>query len=80
MTHALKCWPDYFRPLALGLKTFEWRKNDRAYKVGDILVLREYDPDRDFYSGDSVTRRVTFVMGDAFEMPTGYVVLGLGQP
>lgn len=43
-THELKCWPQYFRYVAEGLKNFEIRKNDREFKVGDRLTLREFTP------------------------------------
>jgi hypothetical protein len=44
-THVLKCWPAYFGPVAEGLKTWEYRKDDRPYAVGDVLCLREWDPE-----------------------------------
>jgi hypothetical protein len=45
MQHELKIWPQYFEPVAQGLKTFEVRKNDRAYQAGDTVVLREWNPE-----------------------------------
>lgn len=42
--HDLKTWPEYWRDVASGLKTVELRHNDRDYKEGDILVLREWVP------------------------------------
>lgn len=46
--HVLKTWPPYFRQTQLGQKTFELRKNDRDYKEGDLLILREYMPDNGY--------------------------------
>jgi len=43
-THDLKCWPGPFAAVASGLKTFEIRKDDRPYAVGDTLILREWCP------------------------------------
>lgn len=40
--HLLKAWPQFFNPVYSGQKPFEIRKNDRNFKVGDILVLREF--------------------------------------
>ncbi|ANL35319.1 DUF3850 domain-containing protein [Rhizobium phaseoli] len=49
--HILKCWPDEFQAIRAGRKPFEYRKNDRDYKVGDTLLLREFDPAGGFYTG-----------------------------
>lgn len=40
--HELKVVPPYFDALVSGGKTFEVRKNDRAYQRGDVLKLREW--------------------------------------
>lgn len=42
--HTLKVVPPYFDALVSGSKTFEVRKNDRAYQAGDVLRLREWHP------------------------------------
>jgi hypothetical protein len=44
MKHDLKIWPQYFVEVAAEQKTFEIRKNDRDYQVGDVLRLREWEP------------------------------------
>ena len=41
MQHELKVDPDVFSELVTGRKTFELRYNDRNFKVGDTLRLRE---------------------------------------
>jgi len=43
--HKLKLHPNYFDAVANGIKTFEIRKDDRDYKVGDTLHLYEFDPE-----------------------------------
>lgn len=40
--HELKIWPPYYREVVNGVKTFEVRKYDRDFRVGDILILKEY--------------------------------------
>lgn len=44
VVHELKIWPSYFEAVLNGTKTFEIRKDDRQFSVGDILVLMEYEP------------------------------------
>ena len=42
--HELKIWPNEFKDTCSGKKTFEVRKNDRCFKIGDMLILREFVP------------------------------------
>lgn len=83
--HDLKCWPEFFHDLAVGTKAFELRKNDRDYRVGDLLRLREWDPETKVYTGRETTRRVTYMLehrsgaGCAadFGLKDGYAILSL---
>lgn len=43
--HDLKCWPPFFGLIQNGIKRADVRKNDRDYRVDDLLLLREYLPD-----------------------------------
>lgn len=56
--HELKTFPEYFLPMNLGNKTFEVRKNDRDFKIGDILQLREWDGKK--YTGKYTYREITY--------------------
>ena len=40
--HELKTWEQPFRDIVCGNKTHEVRKDDRNFKVGDVLVLRQW--------------------------------------
>lgn len=40
--HELKIFPQYFEEVLNGNKTFELRKDDRGFEVGDILILKEF--------------------------------------
>ena len=39
--HYLKCETEYYQEVEKGNKTFELRKNDRNYKVYDMIYLKE---------------------------------------
>jgi len=49
--HHLKSWPQFFHPIRHGSRTHELRRNDRDFAVGDLLVLHEYDPQAQRYTG-----------------------------
>lgn len=84
MTHALKTWPQYFKDIQEGRKTFELRKDDRGYNVGDILVLQEFDVDGEapLLTGNECTRKVNYILRDAkqFGLMDGYCIMGLVTP
>lgn len=75
--HDLKCWPAYYSQVRDGRKQFELRKNDRNYKIGDLLILREWEPKIKDYTGYSVTAVVTCIVSDDAFLQPGYVALGI---
>lgn len=78
-THELKVWPEYFSAIWHGRKTFEFRDNDRGFAVGDRLILCEWDPQTQKYTGDKLARSVTYTLeGPAFGLPEGKIILALG--
>jgi len=79
MTHALKCWPEYFKALDSGEKTFELRKDDRPFTVGDKIILQEYEPKSEKYTGEELTFTISYILRDAskFGLKPGYCILGL---
>lgn len=77
-THELKTWPTYFNAVMNGIKPFEVRKFDRAFKIGDVLLLREYNPNDETYTGAVCTRRIDYILkGGQFGIEEGFCVLGL---
>lgn len=76
--HKLKVWPEYFEALIDGTKTAEVRKDDRDYKVGDLLHLREWNPETESYTGREAAARVTHLVRGP-HVPDGYVLLSLGR-
>lgn len=81
--HDLKVWPEFFDALVDGRKSFEIRKNDRGYQKGDTLLLREYAPGPDEYTGRELRRHVMYILsgddplGYAFGLRSGFVAMGL---
>jgi hypothetical protein len=75
--HELKTWPDFFNAAKDGLKTFEYRKNDRNFQVGDLLHLREYDPGFNTYTGRSVLFEVSYIFKDFPGLPPDYCVMAI---
>ena len=51
MTHALKTDPGFYKSITEGVKTFDVRRYDRPFKVGDKLLLQEYNQETEKYSG-----------------------------
>jgi hypothetical protein len=78
--HELKCWPEYFAQIVNDTKTFEIRKDDRGFQVGDFLRLREWEPEVEQYSGRECTRQIVYIMGHSAIGPllaSGYVCMSL---
>jgi hypothetical protein len=59
--HEVKSWPLLFREIVSERKTHELRINDRNYKVGDILHLKEFDPETGKYSGRDAKAKITYI-------------------
>ena len=75
MIHELKIHPDFFKSVISGEKTFEIRKNDRPFKVGDMLALNEWDWNA--YTGRSCLVYVDFIMNSPEYVKEGMVVMSI---
>jgi len=79
MTHELKTWPDFYAKVRSGEKPFEVRKNDRDFKVGDVLHLHEWSPEKG-YSGNSMQIEITYILNDSkWGILPGTVIMGLSR-
>ena len=77
-THQLKTWPEYFASIIDGTKMFEVRKADRSFKVGDTLLLREWLPHVEGYTGREARRNVDYVLdGGQFGIEPGFCVMSI---
>ena len=88
--HEVKCWPEFFKQIVAGIKPFDLRRNDRDYKVGDFLKLKEWNPDTGEYTGEVCTKRIVCVLAATGPTPEplpqpkwglerGYCILGLAN-
>lgn len=56
-----KTWPKYFQLILDGKKTYDMRIADFECEEGDILVLREWNPEKKEYTGRVLEKEVTYV-------------------
>ena len=77
MQHELKILRKYFVKVTLQKKKFELRKDDRDYKIGDTLILKEWNGEE--YTGNYATRIITYILRDCPEygLKKGYVILSI---
>ncbi len=80
--HELKTWLEYFELISTGQKTFEVRRNDRDFQVGDLLILREWNQYQGIYTGRYVIKVITYIMrGDNDFLPLGdMVIMAINNP
>lgn len=57
-----KLWPERFQQVLDGKKKSDIRLADFEAKPGDLLVLREWDPEKEDYSGRILEKEITSVV------------------
>ncbi|PGQ52656.1 DUF3850 domain-containing protein [Bacillus cereus] len=72
MLHNLKINKEFFSPVVEQIKTFEIRRNDRGFQVGDKIVLNEWDNKNKEYTGEKVNGEITYITD--YEQKENYVV------
>jgi hypothetical protein len=84
MTHVLKIWPVYYSEIIAGRKRFEIRFEDgRKFAVGDTLLLREWDREREpeqFTGRQCDVEVLSILRGPNSWMPAGMVVMSITTP
>jgi ParB family chromosome partitioning protein len=82
MKHRIKIGQEFLTHILEGKKTFEVRKNDRDYQVGDTIYFMPLENDRkvdvyaDGYKGQDFT---ILYVHQGLGMQEGYCVLGIKQ-
>lgn len=61
-----KVWSIYFEAILSGKKKYELRLNDFKVSEGDTLLLEEWDPETEDYTGRKVEKQVKHV--DRFKL------------
>lgn len=78
-THELKTWKPFFDAVISGDKTFEMRKDDRGFEVGDSLRLIEVDPDKNLEPTGRVAKyKITYILrGEQWGIVPDYAILAI---
>ena len=65
--HELKCDIAQFALIKAGVLRVQFRRDDRprGFCDGDVLLLREWNPETQLYTGRELTVRVYYVLRDA---------------
>lgn len=87
LIHELKLHTKYFDSVVDMSKPFEVRKNDRNYRVGDELILKEFIPkgwfeewEEESVTGEICHRVITYILkGGEYGIDKDYVILGLAR-
>jgi hypothetical protein len=81
MEHRLKTWPLFFADVSTGAKTFDIRKDDRNFQVGDTLLFLEFDPEHYVkkYTGREIRVIVNYIVSldDIPGMQKGFVGMSI---
>jgi hypothetical protein len=60
--YEVKSWPWFFEPMVAKKKTHDMRDmRDRSYKIGDRMLLREFDPRDGKYTGRCALATITYI-------------------
>ncbi|MFP7277315.1 DUF3850 domain-containing protein [Bacillus paralicheniformis] len=72
MVHSLKIKQEFFAPVIQKIKTFEIRKNDRNFCIGDQIILNEWNEDINRFTGRKIKGEITYITD--YEQKENYIV------
>ena len=81
--HELKIKHEYLVEVVMGRKTFELRKNDRDYQVGDLIRFIDIKQDSkggfDIYIDEDTLYKITYILKDVPEygLDKDYCILAI---
>lgn len=73
--HSIRLAKTYFNDVASGKKSFELRKNDRGYKVGDTLEMLEFADGKN--TGRIIQAEIIYMLEGYTGLEDGYSILGI---
>ena len=77
----LKACREPFDAVWRGVKHHEVRVNDRDFRIGDTLILKEWETDGHFYTGREIQAKVTYITdGGKWGLPDDMCILAIPQP
>lgn len=76
VVHNIKIKETFYKAKRSGLKLWEIRKNDRNYKVGDLIHYTKIDGSDFIRSGKDNLYKITYILTpENFEgLPSGYCI------
>lgn len=79
-----KIWPEFFNDVLFNNKRFEIRKDEDDIQIGDFMVLKEWDPKAQEYTGRQMGCTVLYVFRadnneQDFGLKPGYCVIGFSR-
>lgn len=74
-THEVKLASMSYDDVASGKRTFELRKNDRGYKVGDILHMLEFKNGK--HTGRTIKADIVYMLEEYTGLVEDYCILGI---
>ena len=72
--HFIKCASEYYDAVRRGDKTFEARVNDRDYRVGDKVIMREFPYTNSFCV---LCFEISYILDNQDFLRPGVVILGI---
>lgn len=73
--HSIRLASRSFNEVASGKKPFELCKNDRGFKVGDILEMLEFKEGKN--TGRIIQAEITYLLEEHTGLEDGYCILGI---
>lgn len=72
--HCVKILPENFDNVLSKKMSFQIRKDDREYKLGDCMYLQEFVED---YTGRSLPVKINHILKESEGLRDGYVLLNI---